>query len=490
VFFSGLTVAIGMASLMLTRLSFMVSMGLGGVVVPVTALMVAMTLLPAMLGILGDKLNIRVFRAILRKVGVGDATIDRLPRLSLTAGDSGMWHRLATAIMRRPLISGGAALAVMLALTFPLTQLTLSYGGLKNAPKDLESVSGFLYMRNHFTSTPDPTQIVIQRSASGTVLQPASIDGIRALENLIRRNHEVTKVVGPADFVNASGARRSDFKQAVGRYLSPDLRTALIEVVPRHEVGTKSNESMVRKIRVQVAAAQRGALAGNVVHVGGASAGYIDFNDALYNKFPTVILFVLILTYVFLFFAFRSVFLPLKAVVLNLLSVGAAYGMLQLVFQRGVGATPLGFIPEDGVAPWVPIFLFAFLFGLSMDYEVFLLSRIREHWLRTGNNRASVAFGLEKTGRLITSAASIMVVAFSGFLIGHEIQLKQFGFGLLASIAVDATIVRVVLVPSIMEVIGPWNWWVPSFLGNFATGGSLEGDEPLVVDEEREPVTA
>jgi RND superfamily putative drug exporter len=182
--------------------------------------------------------------------------------------------------------------------------------------------------------------------------------------------------------------------------------------------------------------------------------------------------------------------LPLKAVLLNLLSVGASYGVMQLVFQKGVGHTLLGFQPEDGIATWVPVFLFAFLFGLSMDYEVFLISRIREYWLHTHNNRASVAFGLEKTGRLITSAALIMVVAFSGFMVGHEIQLKEFGFGLLAAIALDATLIRVILVPSIMELMGDWNWWVPKRLQTWAQAGSFEGNEEIDAPEDRpiEPV--
>jgi putative drug exporter of the RND superfamily len=166
--------------------------------------------------------------------------------------------------------------------------------------------------------------------------------------------------------------------------------------------------------------------------------------------------------------------------------------MLQLVFQRGVGHALLGFSPEDGVAPWVPIMLFAFLFGLSMDYEVLLISRMRERWLSTGYNRDSVAYGLEKTGRLITSAALIMCVAFGGLLIGHEVQLKEFGFGLLASIALDATVIRIVLVPSIMEIMGRWNWWVPARLTEFAKGGAaFEREvEDAVRPQEPEPVTA
>jgi RND superfamily putative drug exporter len=172
--------------------------------------------------------------------------------------------------------------------------------------------------------------------------------------------------------------------------------------------------------------------------------------------------------------------LPLKAVAVNLLSVGAAYGLLQLVFQRGVGSSLLGFTPESGVNGYIPIFLFAILFGLSMDYEVFLLTRIRERWLITGDTRESVIFGLARTGRLISSAALIMVVAFSGFILGSEVQNKELGFGLLASIALDATLIRVLLVPSIMRLLGAWNWWVPSPLRAWSLRASAfaEGDVP------------
>lgn len=468
VFFSGMTVALGLASLILTQLSFMESMGLGGMVVPFSAVLVALTLLPAVLGILGSRVNrLRV-----------------VPARLLQIDETGFWHSLATAIMRRPVISGGVAVIILLAIAFPTTHMALAYGGLKNAPQDVESVSGFLYMRSHFPSTPDPSQVVVE-VRSGSVLAPAQIAGMRSLESTLRRDPEATRVVGPPDFIPASGhPSAAQRRLLMGRYVTGDLKTALFEVVPRNEVGTTANEELVRRIRTEAAAASAGVLRGDVLHVGGAAAGYIDFNDAMYSKFPLIIALVLLMTCVFLFFAFRSVFLPLKAVLLNLLSVGAAYGALQIVYKDGFGHQILQFTPEDGVAPWVPVFLFAFLFGLSMDYEVFLLSRIREHWLRTGNNRASVTFGLEKTGRLITSAAAIMVVAFSGFLIGHEIQLKEFGFGLMASIALDATLIRIVLVPSIMELLGAWNWWVPSFLHEFSRGGHSEHDVVAPVDRQ------
>jgi uncharacterized membrane protein YdfJ with MMPL/SSD domain len=461
IFFSGVTVAIGLASLMLSGLSFMVTMGLGGILVPVSALLVAMTLLPALLGIVGPKVN--RFRVI--------------PSRFLGTGESGMWHRLAGAIMARPILSGGAVLAILLALTFPLTQMTQSYGSFKNAPK-VESVRGFIYMRDHFATTPDPARVVVQHTGGGTLLSAREIAGMRALETQLRHNSEAAKVIGPAEFLSSSAKPSgAALKQLSGRYLSSDLQSGLITVIPKHEAGTKKSDDLVRGLRSTASGLTAGALKGDRIYVGGAAADSFDFDTVLLGRFPIIIAVVLVLTYGILFFAFRSVFLPLKAVLLNLLSVGATYGLLELVFQRGIGSGILGFTPEDGVAPWVPVFLFAFLFGISMDYEVFLLSRMRERWLQTGDNRASVAFGLSRTGRLITSAAAIMIVAFSGILIGHEIGLKEFGFGLVASIALDATLIRLILVPSIMELMGDRNWWVPSFLHGFAERGAAFSEE-------------
>ncbi|HEX8918145.1 MAG TPA: MMPL family transporter [Chloroflexota bacterium] len=491
VFFSGLTVAIGLSSLFFTGISFTVSLGLGGMLVPLCALLVAMTLLPALLGVLGPRVNFRARHWIMVRTGVRRQEPVRDQTPAYEHSDGGIWQRLALFTMRRPIVTGAIALAILLLLAAPATQLQLAYGGLKNQPKNVESVAGFIYMQSHFPSSPDPTSIVLQPSGSRSVLSRPVQAGIRSLEQALRRDPEVVSVTGPTDYLPAGATPTpGQLKQVIGRFISPDRGTALITVVPRHEVGTSANERMVRRIRILAHGFEAGALNGTNIFVGGAAAGYIDWNDALYSKFPFVIALVLILTYGFLFFAFRSVFLPLKAVLLNLLSVGAAYGVLELVFQQGLAHTQLGFVPEDGIAPWVPVFLFAFLFGLSMDYEVFLISRIRERWLFTGYNRESVAFGLERTGRLITSAALIMVVAFSGFQIGHEIQLREFGFGLMASVAIDATLIRVILVPSIMELMGKWNWWVPDRLRTWQKHGVMEGDTETETLAKPEPAGA
>jgi RND superfamily putative drug exporter len=463
IFFSGLTVAIGLSSLILSGVPFMQSMGLGGMLVPLTALAVAMSLLPALLAILGHKIN--RFRVV--------------PVRFLQTGTSGLIHRWTMAIMRRPVIAGGLVLVILLGLAFPVTQLNRAFSGLKNAPKNLESIAGEVYIQQHFPTAPDPIQIVVQTDGHGAVTSTGEIKRVRAFEQHLRHDADVANVSGPGEYTTAGGQiSAAELRQITGRYVSADRSTALISVVGHHDVGSKQTDDLVMRIRAQTAA----AFPGNSVYVGGAQASDHDFDHALYAHFPLIVGMVLLLTYGFLFYAFRSAFLPLKAVLLNLLSVLAAYGSLQLVFQRGIGSAVLGFYPESGVAGWVPVFLFAFLFGLSMDYEVFLLSRVREGWLATRDNEQAVAFGLEKTGRLISSAAAIMVIAFSGFILGTEVELKEFGFGLVISIAIDATLIRLVLVPAIMRVMGNANWWVPAPLRRFADGGALsEGEVPAEI---------
>jgi RND superfamily putative drug exporter len=391
--------------------------------------------------------------------------------------------------MRRPVLAGSVVLVVLVGLAYPVTKLSIADGDMNNLPKGQESVAGALYMQRAFPTIPEPIQVVVRHTGAGTLLQPSELAGMRAFEQAIRRDPETRSVTGAADVLPVNGwIPLIQLERVVGQSLSQDEETAIITVIPRHDVGTKNAGDLVRRIR-SLAAREQSTGSGkpaDQIYVGGAQASSIDFNDTLYAHFPLIIALVLLLTYAFLFYAFRSVFLPLKAVALNLLSVLAAYGTLELVFQHGIGASLLGFTPESGVAGWVPVFLFAFLFGLSMDYEVLLLSRIQEGWLATGENSESVVFGLEKTGRLISSAASIMVVSFSGFILGSQVQMKEFGFGLVAAIALDATLIRLVLVPAIMQLMGNVNWWLPGFLSGLASNGATFGEGDAELDEELE----
>jgi RND superfamily putative drug exporter len=247
-------------------------------------------------------------------------------------------------------------------------------------------------------------------------------------------------------------ARQANLVDDAGRVLQ-------VRAAGRTDAGEPPAIALVHRIRTRYLAAARFP-PGDTVLLTGAPAFGVDFVDRAYSVFPWLVLAVLVASYVLLLRAFRSVVLPAKAVVMNLLSVSATYGVLVLVFQHGWGGV-LGTETTPQIDGWVPIFLFAVLFGLSMDYEVFLLSRIREEWDRRGDNDAAIAYGLEHTGRIITAAAVIMVATFAGFVAGSFVALQEFGLGLAAAIALDATIVRAILVPATMKLLGHWNWYLP-----------------------------
>jgi RND superfamily putative drug exporter len=254
-------------------------------------------------------------------------------------------------------------------------------------------------------------------------------------------------------FVVASG-RRPPYTESDGRY-------ARVVVLGRSEYGDEATRRFVRRLRERMIPGARFP-EGATVHVGGAPAQGVDFLSRAYDAFPWLVAVMLVLTYVVLLRAFRSLLVPLKAVVLNLLTVAAACGLLVVIFQWGFGTDALGLYERGQIEAWIPIFLFATLFGLSMDYEVFLVTRMRESWDRTHDNSRAIAYGIERTGRIITAAALIMTAAFLGFAVGRVAPLQEFGVGLALAVLIDATIVRMILVPSLMAVLGRYNWWLPA----------------------------
>jgi RND superfamily putative drug exporter len=243
------------------------------------------------------------------------------------------------------------------------------------------------------------------------------------------------------------------------QHVDPSERYFHVEVTGKSEYGAPPALDFVDRLRDRIVPAS-GFPAGVEVYAGGGPPSGRDFLDVTYGAFPWLVLAVLVLTYILLLRAFRSVLIPLKAIVLNLLSIGAAYGLLVVFFKWG-GADALGLISFDQVEGWIPVFVFAMVFGLSMDYEVFLVSRMREEWDAGRDNETAVALGLAKTGRIVTAAGLVMFAAFMGFVAGSIVGLQQFGFGLAAAILIDVTIVRALLVPSAMKLFGRWNWWLP-----------------------------
>jgi RND superfamily putative drug exporter len=243
--------------------------------------------------------------------------------------------------------------------------------------------------------------------------------------------------------------------------VDPSRRYARLIVLGRHEYGDPASGGLVRRLREHLIPAARFPV-GARVFAGGAPPQGADFAERSYANFPWLVAAALLLTFLILMRAFRSLLLPLKAVLLNLISVAASYGVLVLIFRDGVGAGLLGVHRSDQIEAWIPIVLLAVLFGLSMDYEVFVVSRMREAWDAGRSNTAAVAFGLERTGRLISVAALVMIASFAGFVAGSVPGLQQFGLGLALAILIDVTIVRLVLVPSLLAILGRWNWWLPT----------------------------
>jgi RND superfamily putative drug exporter len=276
-----------------------------------------------------------------------------------------------------------------------------------------------------------PIQVVVDAGAPGRARSPATRRALDRLVDSIFDEPEVSVV--------ASGRKR--------RYVDETGRYARVIVALRHEYGADESRAFVRRLRDELVPRAR-LPAGARAYAGGAPAQGVDFVDRSYHAFPWLVLGVLALTYLVLLRAFRSLVLPLKAIVLNVLTVAAVYGILAVAFDR--------------VEAWIPVFLFAVLFGLSMDYEVFLVTRMRESWDALHDNARAVAHGLERTGRVVTAAAAIMIAAFLGFAAGHVEPLRQFGIGLALAVLVDATVVRAILVPASMAVLGRWNWWLPS----------------------------
>jgi len=439
--FSGSTVAVGLALLAFLPVPFIRSMGIGGLLVPVVSMAASATLLPALLSLLGPRVN------SLRIVPSG--VLERR-----TAGEGGFWTRLAHTIMRRPVPILLVSAAVMLMIAGPALGLKLTAGDNRGVPGGTNSTEGlFVLERTLGPGALAPNQIVVDTGYPGGALAPSVVAAEGRLVAMLRTDPAVDKttIMAPA-FAGPIRAHQANL-------LDPSDRFIQIRVSGFSDSGTQAAVDLVHRIRDRYVPSANFADAH--VLVTGAPAFGVDFLAKAYGAFPWLVVAVLVISYFLLLRAFRSVILPIKAVLMNLLSVTATYGVLVLFFQHGLGHDIFGFKTSPQIEGWIPIFLFAVLFGLSMDYEVFLLSRMREEWDRTHDNEHSVAYGLEHTGRIITAAAVIMIAAFSGFTAGRFVGLQEFGVGLSAAILLDATIVRALLVPATMKLIGRWNWFLP-----------------------------
>jgi putative drug exporter of the RND superfamily len=431
VLFSAMAVILALSGLLLVPSTLFHSMAMGAIIAVFTSLLAALTLLPALLGAMGDKVNAL-----------------RLPFLGRNVNGAGrpggFWDKLSHGVMRRPVTSLVLAVAVLGTIASLYFAIDLGSAGVDTLPESMASRQGFQALEKDFPGTTlQPVDVVI----AGGITSPAVTGGIEKLRSIL---------VDDGRFMGAGSARTSP---------AGDLTVLSLVVIgdPNRE-GAQAAVRTLRADYLPAAFAGTGLVAGTDVLTTGQTSFVIDYLDTVNGVTPWVFLFVLGLSFVLLMVVFRSLLVPLKAIVMNLLSVGAAYGLMVAVFQKGWGAGILGLQKVDFIEAWVPLFLFAVLFGTSMDYHVFLLSRIRERFDQTGDNRESVAFGLRRTGGIITGAALIMVAVFGGFAAGDLVMFQQLGFGLAVAVFLDATIVRSVLVPAAMRLLGKANWWLPRWL--------------------------
>jgi RND superfamily putative drug exporter len=406
---SGSTVAVGLLSMILLPLPFIRSIGIGGMLIPAVSVLVAITLLPALLSVLGPRINrIRVMPQ--RITHVGDA-------------ESSVWHRWGDIVVRRPIAVAAVGTAVVALLVAVGVQMNPAEAQMKDLPGKGDAISG----RDALSSA----------GISAGALKPFV-------------------VLTSPDQAEAVVTRVRNVEGIAGAAAPPGWRTdghALVEAIPSTDAAAKAARGTIDRVKDALPAGST---------LGGVAPEDRDFVHAVYGNFPYVLGFVILLTYILLARAFRSLVLPLKAVILNLVSLGAAYGIIVFIFQWGHGSEAIWNVhATNAIISWIPLMIFAFLFGLSMDYEVFMLTRMREAYDETGSTRQAVVLGLARTGKLVTSAALVLCLAFFVLSTSPGLDVKQFGIGLAAGIIFDATVIRALLVPAIMRLLGRWNWWLP-----------------------------
>jgi putative drug exporter of the RND superfamily len=423
---SGTAFVVAMCGMMIVPNNVMRSLALGAILVGIVSVVAALTLLPALLGLMGDRVN------ALRIPFFGRASLEQ-------ANPEGrFWSAIVTRVLSAPVVSLVVAVALLLALAAPLSGLKVGSNGVTTLPDRFPSKRGFLAVQQYFPrATTNPVRIVADHTSD-----PQVAAAFTAVRSQLAANREY---VGRGDVLT-----------------SPDGQTKLLQIAVRGDPEGPAAISAVRHLRKGIARSFAGTDA--TVLVGGDSAETADYLDSVSKPAPYVFLLVLGLTFILLTVVFRSVVIAGTAVALNLLSVGAAYGLLVLVFQHGWATSLLGFSHVQTIEAWVPLFLFSVLFGLSMDYQVFLLSRIRERYDASGDTADSVLHGVAATARIITGAALIIVAVFLGFAMGDLIMFQQMGFGVAVALLIDATIIRSIILPSAMKLLGRWNWYLPRWL--------------------------
>jgi uncharacterized membrane protein YdfJ with MMPL/SSD domain len=441
VLISGLTVITALAGMFLTDDEIFASIAIATIAVVAIAVLGSLTVLPALLCRLGDN--------------VDRLRVPLIGRLRRDDGQGRIWGAIVNGVMRRPRLSAVLAGGLLVALAIPTVQLRLVTAGPDTFPESLPAVQTYNRMQEAFPGTALPANVVVK---APDVSAPAVQAAVRKLEERALasgRTYEPITV---------------DVNQAA---------TVANITVPIEGKGTDAaSDASLAVLRNDIVPATVGAIPGAESGVTGLTARWTDATDEIKSKLPLVFAFVLLLAFVVMLFAFRSLVIAAKAILLNLLSVGAAYGVLVLVFQHGIGKGLFGFSSTAGIDPVIPLLLFVILFGLSMDYHVFILSRIREAVQRGASTEQAIAHGIKSTAGVVTSAAVVMVAVFAVFTALSMLFFKQFGVGLAAAILLDATIVRGVLLPASMKLLGEWNWYVPRWLEWLPRIGDAEAEAP------------
>ncbi len=425
VFYAGITVILSLTGLMLTRDFTFISMALGAIIVVFVATIASLTILPALLSLIGDNVN-RL----------------RIPFLGRESDQGGIWAAITRWVLARPIPMAGLTIAGLVVLTIPVLSMNLGFNaGADALPDALEGKRALVLLEQHFSSSLIvPAKVVID---APDVNAP---DIQSAISDVVRRVEGDDLFLGPfRTITNDQG------------------NLARINVPLAGNIDDKASEDGVKLLREQIVPQ---AFAGTdaQVYIAGDTAESIDFRDRMFSSAYYVFAFVLGLSFILMLIMFRSIVIPIKALVLNLLSVGAVYGVLVIVFQWGWGISILGSEATGLIETWLPLFLFGILFGLSMDYHMLLLNRIKEEYDKHGDNERAVATGISLTAGQITSAAAVMVGVFAAFATSRILGLQQFGVGLAVAVFIDATIIRVVLLPASMKLLGEWNWYLPSWL--------------------------
>ncbi len=474
VLFSGMTVVIALLGVFIVPHTLFFATGLGAILVVIVSVMATLTFLPAVLTVLGPRVDLL-----------------RLPfRRSAAAASSreqreGFWEFITRKTMRYPVISILVVGGLMVWASVNYFGINTGFNSVETFPKDSHTREAFTALEEDFPlgyGSANPARVVIE----GDINAPAVAAAVQTFKRSVVGDPAVTEALQKIQqAVESDPALIAALLQSNPEILNDPSAAALptnthgnLTVIAIPVPGAPSSVDafdLIERLRDEyIPAAFAGVPA--EAHVGGISAEYLDFDTQLRAYLPIIFAFILGVSFILLLVVFRSIVIPIKAIIMNLLSVGAAYGLMVLVFQKGVGADLLGFQQVETIEAWLPLILFAILFGLSMDYHVFMLSRIRERYDQTHDNAESVAYGLRSTASLITGAALIMVAVFSGFASGDMVVNQQAGFGLAVAVLLDATLVRSILVPASMQLLGARNWYLPGFL-NWLPQIQVEAEE-------------